>query len=246
MMKNTSKVLQFPTVAQPNIEGVLDKFLHNQKPRLKPRTYRRYEEVIELYRHCLNSYGVQDLDVPADVALYQRLYNYRELEFSAVFGPEKILKNLHTFLNFFMIRKVMASEELLRAAGTVTKKLAIWLAEQGYIEERDAKDACTLATEAARELPAAERLARLLYEYAQSHAPRYWNDELDDYFLVEQVQPGKLVLSAMGSDVGTIEVKVPQDISDHCKVGWQINLLLGATRHGWRIVETGNVYPKEL
>jgi len=49
-----------------------------------------------------------------------------------------------------------------------------------------------------------------------------------------------------GSDVGTIEVKVPQDISDHCKVGWQINLLLGATRHGWRIVETGNVYPKEL
>jgi len=44
----------------------------------------------------LEQLRVQDLDVPADVALYQRLYNYRELEFSAVFGPEKILKNLHT------------------------------------------------------------------------------------------------------------------------------------------------------
>ena len=245
-MTNKSKVLPFPTVAQPNIEQVLDKFLQDQKPRLKPRTYRRYEEVIELYRHCLNSYGVQDLDQPTDVSLYQRLYDYRELEFCAVFGPDKILKNLHTFLNFFMIRKVMASEELLRAAGTVTKKLALWLEEQEYVDERQVKSACSLASEAARELPAAERLARLLYEYAQTHAPRYWNEELDDYFIVEQIQPGKLFLSAMGSDAGTIEVKVPQDISDHCKVGWQINLLLGATRHGWRIVETGNVYPKEL
>jgi len=104
------------------------------------------------------------------VSLYQRLYDYRELEFCAVFGPDKILKNLHTFLNFFMIRKVMASEELLRAAGTVTKKLALWLEEQDYVDERQVKSACSLASEAARELPAAERLARLLYEYAR-HMP---------------------------------------------------------------------------
>jgi hypothetical protein len=246
MMKNRNNVVPFPTVAHPNIEEVLDSFLKDQRPRLKPRSYRRYEEAIELYRHCMNSYGVQDLDAPGDVALYQRLYNYRELEFCVIFGPEKILRNLPTFLNFFMIRKVMASEELLRAAGTVTKKLAWWLAEHGHVEEREAKSACNLASEAARELPAAERLARLLYEYAQSHAPRYWSDELDDYFVVEQIEPGKLVLSAMGSEVGGIEVKVPQDITDHCKVGWHINLLLGETRHGWRILETGNVYPKEL
>ena len=246
MTKHRNNVLSFPTVAQPNIEGAFRDFLHDQKDRLKPRTLRRYEEVIELFRHCLNGYGVQDLDVAADVALYQRLYNHRELEFCAIFGPDKILKNLPTFLNYFIIRKVMASEELLRAAGTVSKKLALWLAEHGYVDDNEVNAAATLASEAARELPAAERLARLLYDYAQSHAPRYWTDELDDYFAVEQIEPGKLVLLPMGTDAGMIEVKVPLDISDHCKVGWHINLLLGKTRHGWRILETGNVYPKEL
>jgi hypothetical protein len=34
-----------------------------------------------------------------------------------------------------MIRKLMASEELLRAAGTVTTKLAKWLGVRGYLDE---------------------------------------------------------------------------------------------------------------
>lgn len=246
MMKNRDNVVPFPTISQPNIEDLFKRFLRDQRRRLKPRTFRRYEEVIELFRHCLNGYGVQDLDHSTDVVLYQRLYNFRELEFCVIFGSDKIIKNLPTFLNYFMIRKVMASEELLRAAGTVTKKLAWWLVEHGYIEKAQANHASALAAEAARELPAAERLARLLYEYAQSHAPRYWTDELDDYFIVEKILPGKLFLSPVSTETGTIEVKVPQDISDHCKEGWHINLLLGETRHGWRILETGNVYPKDL
>jgi hypothetical protein len=245
-MKNQNKVVRLPSVADPNINKVFDDFLAEQRSRVKPRTYRRYEEVIELFRHCLNGYGVQDLERSGDVTLYQRLYNHRELEFCDIFGADKVLKNLPTFLNFFMIRKVMASEELLRAAGTVTKKLAWWLKERDYIDEREARAASALSLEAAHELPAAERLARLLYEYAQRHAPRYWQDELDDYFVVEEIQPGKLFLSALATDTGIIEVTVPPEVSEHCKVGWHINLLLGETRGGWRILETGNVYPKEL
>jgi len=51
------------------------------------------------------------------------------------------------------------------------QELALWLEEQEYVDERQVKSACSLASEAARELPAAERLARLLYEYAQSTCP---------------------------------------------------------------------------
>jgi hypothetical protein len=36
---------------------------------------------------------------------------------------------------------------------------------------------------------------------------------------------------------------LPKEITDHCRVGWQVNLLLGKTRNGWSIMETGNVYP---
>lgn len=242
-MKNLNKILRFPTVANPNVENIFTVFLDEQRERLKPRTYRRYEDVIELFRHFLNAYGHQELDSSAEIALYEKLYLRKKLEFCSIFGPDKVLSGLPTFLNYFMIRKVMASEALLRAAGTVSKKIIRWLLENDYIGEEQAADAILLATEASKELPAAERLARLLYDYTQGHAPRYWTAELDDYFIVEAVRPGILVLIGLTMETGVIEVRVPQEITDHCKVGWHINLLLVETRNGWSILETGNVYP---
>lgn len=241
-MKSRSNVLNFPTVAAPNLEDVFARFLKDQQKRLKPRTYRHYEEVIDLLRHCLNGYGYHELDNSSDVALYEKLYFHKNLEFCVIFGPDKILPSLSNFLNYFMIRKVMASEALLQAAGTVTKKLIKWLEDCGYVNREQAIKGSRIAAEAARELPAAERLARLLYDYAQNHAPRYWTSELDDYFTIEEIEPGVLMLSGTSTS-GMVEVKVPKEISDHCKLGWQLNLLLGKTRNGWCVLETGNVYP---
>src|SRR5437868_3891572 len=39
------------------IEDALARFLDSQRPRLAPRTFRRYEDVVELLAHCLNGYG---------------------------------------------------------------------------------------------------------------------------------------------------------------------------------------------
>jgi Uri superfamily endonuclease len=65
---------------------------------------------------------------------------------------------------------------------------------------------------------------------------------LDDYFTVEKVSPGVLLLTGSSAS-GLVEVRVPREITDHCREGWQVNLLLGKTRNGWCILETGNVYP---
>ncbi len=243
MERSTGKVVPFPTVAEPNIETVLKQFLEEQKERLKPRTYRRYEEIVSLFEHCLNLYGYQELESSSESALYIRLSDYKNLSFCVIFGPEKMLTGLSTFLGYFMIRKVVGSESLLRSAGTVTKKLIKWLLEREYVGKPEASRALQIAGQAARELPAAERLARLLYDYAQTHAPRHWTAELDDYFTVEEVAPNCLMLTGVSNETGLVEVKVPTEIAAHCKVGWQINLLLGETRNGWRILETGNVYP---
>ncbi len=238
-----SKLLYFPKVADPNIEEVFARFLKDQKQRLQPRTYRTYEEVVELFQHCLNGYAHQELTDSADAVLYERLYLHKKKEFCSIFGPEKILTGLPTFLNYFMIRKVMASESFLRSAGTVANKLVKWLAECELVPSDDAEMARKIALQATKQLPAAERLARVLYDYAQTHAPRYWTSELDDYFTVEAVKPGLLVLCGMSGETGVIEVQVPEEVTTHSKVGWQINLLLGMTPSGWQILETGNVYP---
>lgn len=241
-MSESKKVLHFPTVSHPSIDEVLTLFLKDQQKRLKSRTFNRYEEVVDLLRHCLNGHGYHELDSSSEVALYEKLYFQKNLEFCFIFGPEKIVSSLPNFLNYFMIRKVMASEALLQSAGVVAKKLAKWLEENGYIGREAANRIISMAAEAARELPAAERLARLIYEYAQSHAPRYWTAELDDYFVIDQIHPGILILSGMATS-GIVEVRVPKEITDHCRKGWQVNLLLGKTRNGWCILETGNVYP---
>lgn len=241
-MNNRRKVLSFPKVAEPNIETVFAEFLKDQQNRLKLKTYQRYEEVIDLFRHCLNGSGYHELDDSSEVVLYERLYFQKNHEFCVIFGPDKIVPSLSGFLNYFMIRKVMASESLLQATGTVAKKLIKWMEDHTYIDREQALRGYRIASEAAKELPAAERLARLFYEYAQRHAPRYWTAELDDYFTFEKVQPGILLLSGMSSS-GIVEVRAPKEITDHCKVGWQVNLLLGKTRNGWCILESGSVYP---
>ena len=239
------KIVRHPRPAEPNIRRVLEEFLDEQRDGLRPRTLARYEAVLDLLRSHLNGYAHEGLSAP-EAARFERSYNAEgkeHREFCDLFGPEKIVENLGSFLGYFMIRKVVGSESLLRSTGTVTKKLIQWLLEKGHIDQEMADKALEIAMEAARELPAAERLARMLYEYAQSHAPRHWTTELDDYFTVEEVEANCLYLSGMDSETGIVEVTVPREIVEHCKVGWQINLLLGETRSGWRILETGNVYP---
>lgn len=56
------------------------------------------------------------------------------------------------FLGYFMIRKVMAGQELARAAGTVTKKLSKWLAAKGCISEEEAQDGADEGVKAVRDL----------------------------------------------------------------------------------------------
>ena len=56
-----------------------------------------------------------------------------EQAFCRMFGVEKIAECVGEFLGYFMPRKVVAGEELLRASGTVVGKLVGWLAEQGAI-----------------------------------------------------------------------------------------------------------------
>ncbi|HDL89402.1 MAG TPA: hypothetical protein ENG14_00685 [Thermodesulforhabdus norvegica] len=241
-MKRKAQIIPFPQVANPNIEELLDLFLKDQATRLKEATLKQYRVVIELLQHCLDGYGPNFLS-DAEYQLYERMYSYKGLEFCSIFGADKIITAIPTFLGEFMIRKVAASESLLRSSGTVTKKLCKWLAECGYVGKAKANKAIRYAGEAAKVLPAAERLARLLYEHAHSHAPRFWSAEIDDLFVIEEVLPGRIILSSLSSEIEMVELRLPEEILAYCQTGWCVNLLLGKTPRGWQIIETGNVYP---
>jgi hypothetical protein len=247
----TSTLLEAPMarsraaqVASPTIAQVLATFLADEQRRLAPRTFEQYESVVELFQHSLNGYAYQSLG-ESDAKLFDRFYNANgdaHREFCDIFGPEHILPNVNEFLRHFMVRKVIAGRDLLRVAGTMTKRLALWLAEKGYATAGEAEDAAERGTSAARNLPKADQLASLLHDFAES---QYEGDErtgILDHFTVTRVERGKVWLEGTdGREFGPIAV--PQEISSRCNVGWMISGMLAGRGRKWRLVEAGNVYP---
>ena len=130
-------------------------------------------------------------------------------------------------------------------AGTVTKKLASWLHEHGYVGEAARDMAVERGTKASRDLPRAERLANLLYEQSLATTaadqtglgPRDIIGE-DLPLQIERVEPGKLYLTGVDGPL-----RVPRQASDLAKPGWDVTITLLRQRGNWKVLEVGNVYP---
>ncbi|WP_298338471.1 hypothetical protein [Ferrimicrobium sp.] len=223
------------------IETVLDAFVRDQESRVSARTMRNYIDVITLLRHSLNGYAYQSLD-EADTKRFQEALNAGDYEaFCHLFGPEHIPEHFGEFLGYFMVKKVLASQEVLRSAATVTKKLAIWLYEQGYVSEEE-RDLGLDRAAAARDLPRAERLAELLYRQC-GNAPTFnlndrdSDDLIEDLLTIERVEPGALYFAG-----GIGPLAVSEQASALAKVGWDVYLTLVRVDGTWWAIEVGNVY----
>jgi hypothetical protein len=225
------------------IDQVLPEFLGEQRQRLSERTFRRYEEVVELLRHCLDGYAYQSLNDEERKRWEAEFEANEEGAFCRLFGPEKIPENVGEFLDYFMVRKVIAGQELLKASGTVTGKLVRWLAEHGYIDAVSADDAADLAREASLDLPMADRLGMLLHDVtdrAPEIDPDAVTDEdwVEDYLAVIDVEPGKIWFER---DVGPIDV--PREASDLARPGWSAFVTAARADGRWHLLEVGFVYP---
>ncbi|HMC43568.1 MAG TPA: hypothetical protein VKI20_11210, partial [Acidimicrobiales bacterium] len=237
----TAAVPAAATPAVPSIDELLSAFLADQRVRLSDRTYSNYAHVIELLRSCLANYGHQHLS-PADQARFHEAYETDEEAFLHLFGSDELVAGIPEFLGYFMVRKVMAGTELLKAAGTVTKKLANWLGQQGHLDAGAVADTAERGVEAARDLPRAERLSELLYDLAGKASADVDalddDDYVEDYLFIERVEPGSIWFEG-----GIGPLKVSKAASDLAKPGWSVNVVLARVRGAWQLVEVGNVYP---
>ncbi|TVS87770.1 hypothetical protein [Mycobacterium helveticum] len=225
------------------IDEVLPQFLAEQRKRLAERTYRRYEEVVELLRDCLDGYAYQSLDDIERHRWEEEFASHEDGAFCRLFGPEKIAENLGEFLDYFMVRKVIAGQDLLKAAGTVTGKLVRWLGERGYIDGSSADQAGEQAREAARDLPMADRLGALLHDVTRQ-APAIDPDHVDagdwveDYLQIVEVGPGKIWF-----ENGVGPIAVPRKASDLARPGWSVFVTAARIAKRWHLLEVGVVYP---
>lgn len=232
-------------IANPTISEVMDLFLDEQHARLAPKTYANYDSVIGFFTTSLNNYAYNTLD-RADGEKFDRMYALEgddHREFCEVFGPEHILPNVGEFLDYFMVRKVIVGKGLLRAAGTVTKKLAKWLGEHGYSDSDDVADAVDQGASAARDLPAAEELAFQLDDFAADTNPGGAAETVDDRFMIQRVEPGKIWVEGLVEMDKIVPIKIPRELTGQCKVGWSFSGTVGRFGRTWGLMEVWNVYP---
>jgi hypothetical protein len=228
---------------QATIDEVLGRFLADQRERLSDKTFRRYEEVVQLLRHSLDGYAYSSLDESARQRWDAEFEANEEGAFCRLFGPEKIPAHLGEFLGYFMVRKVIASQELLKASGTVTGKFVRWLSERGYIDDQSAEDASERASEASRDLPIADRLGMMLHDVA-ARAPEIDpeqvadQDWVEDYLQITDVQPGRIWFEG-----GIGPIIVPRKASDLARPGWSLFITAARTTNAWHLLEVGFVYP---
>ena len=221
------------------IDQVFREFLAEQEARLGPATVSKYEGILDLLGSCLGRCWPGH-----EQSEYERI-TAAGGTFCGTFGPEEILGGLSEFLGYFMPHKVVASKATMQAAGTVTKKLVKWLREKGYVEDDEGLElAEKRASDAARDLPASQDVVDLLEAYLDEHAPQRRGRELEDHFMVTRVEPGKLWLDPFVSGDREIgPVPVPGEVSDLCKVGWDIGGTVVKTAKGWRLAEVWSVSP---
>ncbi len=226
-----------------SIERALNDFLAEQRGRLADSSFRQYLQVVDLLRSSLNNYAHDGLS-ERERRLFTEAYDAGdEQAFCHLFGPEKIPEHLGSFLGYFMVRKVFAGRELLRASGTVTRRLVEWLEREGFIEAAVATAAVERAKVAARDLPRADRLEELLAGLTDADLAVGLDQLADDCFVedflpIERVEPG-----ALWFERGIGPVAVPKAASELAEVGWEVNVVLARTASGWRLLEVGCVYP---
>jgi hypothetical protein len=231
------------TNSHASIDRALSEFLADQRGRLSDRTFHRYEEVVQLLRHSLDGYAYSSLNNNERQRWEKEFETNEEGAFCRLFGPEKIPPHFGEFLDYFMVRKVIAGQELLKASGTVTGKLARWLAERGYIDQDAAEDASDRARDAARDLPTADRLGMLLHDVtdrAPDIDPDQVADEdwIEDYLEITDVEPGKIWFER-----GVGPITVPRKASDLARPGWSAFVTAANVAGRWHLLEVGPVYP---
>lgn len=226
-----------------SIERALNDFLAEQRVRLADSSFRHYLEVVDLLVSSLNNYGHDTLS-ESERRLFTEAYDAGdEQAFCHLFGPEKIPEHLGSFLGYFMVRKVFASRELLRAAGTVSGRLVRWLEREGYVEGDVAAEAIEQAKAAARDLPRADRLGELLADLTDADPPAGLEELPDDCFVEDYLPIERVEPRALWFEGGIGPLVVPETASELAQVGWEVNVVMARTASGWRLLEVGCVYP---
>lgn len=225
-----------------SIDVIMDAFLAAQKERLKQRTYRDYEDVIELFVIYLNGYGYQNLD-GQDLEKWESRIEHDEDCFTKLFGIDQIdYFTFSEFFEYFIIRKVASGAHFMKLAVRVMKKWTNWLLENGYVDQDKHGELIDyFGEEKENVLPKVRELSDYIYGIARQDIDQEYDEIKEGYFTIVEIEQGKLWVEDSDQTIGPLIVT--KQISDLCQKNWDLSLRIGKHQNKWYILESGNVYP---
>ena len=200
------------------------------------KTVQKYDIILDLFSDYLLSYGEISYkeDKGGELILTA---DTKELEFG----------HAGSFLDWFLIRKVMGPEWVMKAAPNIIKKYFKWLDHKGLLAEGVMKEVAEIIRQAAKDLPRVEKASGLLFKLCDENSGRFMDMEFDDedymegYGEVTGIIEDKLYLDYEGEKTGPIQIT--KEIAKNLRKGDTINLVVGRKGKRWFPLEVGNVYP---
>lgn len=257
--------------ARPSIDALMREYLTTHSNRRRRGAHGGVTDSLQLLQYALEGYGYQYLS-RADSERYFAARDKEESEeaveaaedqdepdltletnnklqpagpFCRMFGVGPLVKYLDEFLDDFMIRKVAFPVEMVEATIHDVRDFVAWLADHGHLTAAQTRATLGRVARAADEIPAAERLSRLLHKEgrrSEALADHLRGTEIiEDFLVVERVAPGRIWLVGVDGPL-----KIPEAASRLARPGWTINLVIGRDGDVWRVLEVGNVYPRTL
>ncbi|GBD98111.1 hypothetical protein BMS3Abin07_00119 [bacterium BMS3Abin07] len=211
-------------------------FLEEISGRYSDKTVQKYDTVLDLFSDYLLSYG--EISYKEDKGgEFILTADTKELEFG----------HAGSFLDWFLIRKVMGPPWVLKAAPDIIKKYFEWLDHKELLAEGVMKEVAEITRQTAKDLPRVEKASGLFYKLCRSNSLKFMQVEFDDdnymegYGEVTGIIEDKLYLDYEGEKIGPI--RITKEIAKYLGKGDTVNLVVGRKGKRWFPLEVGNVYP---
>lgn len=127
----------------------------------------------------------------------------------------------------------------------VMKKLTDWLFKNNAIDKDKFDDLKDYFEDGkSTTLSNAEKVSDLVCDLSRKEEEFEYEETLEGYFTIAEIKQGKLWMRGMVlGDPMIGPIIVTKQISDLCKEGWEVSLVIGKHQNEWKILESGNIYP---
>lgn len=218
------------------ISESIDLFLKEASVGVSKKTAGKYLDVLKLFHDYLANYGDLSHEEHKDTGIVLTAET-----------PELCDGQVSSFLEWFLIRKVLGPAWLNTAAPGIMKKYVKWLDKKGLLAEGVMDEIAETTKKATKDLPRVEKAAMLLYKLCEKNDDKFGEIEFDDkdynegYGEVTGILEDKLHLDYDGEKTGPIQIT--KEIAKLLKKGDTVNLVVGRKGKLWYPLEVGNVYP---